>query len=519
MTIITPCLRVSAIILFTFCAVTASFAEVEAPSLRLLNEQYTKLHSQFAKEMNELADFCEANSFFTDADRIRKRAASSDQGVIDYDQLPTHLLPDLPKQMAPIEAQWRTKLLKLEKDYALQLYRLSLRAINKNHASFAYRLIRKLVFHSPDHQQGRKLLGYVRYNTEWTTFFSRLMRIRNFVDHPEFGWILANKKARYESGERFFDGRWMSVEREESQRSDFRNGWEIETEHFLIKTNHSLEKGVEIGRQLEEYHRFFMREYAAFFSTPQQMQRLFNGAATSRRNLQNRHRVYYFANREEFVNALKSKNQANSIATGFYLPRERTSFFYHDDDPVKAESNRETMFHEVTHQLLGESSNKRFDVAEAHNFWIIEGFACYMESIEIPKPAYKPVVKAAPPKIKINIGDPTHPRIYWARQKVVVEEYYIPMQRFTYMGKKEFQAAPNNDILHAYYSQAAGIVHFFMHYKSGLYRDALIEHLSQIYSPSERIRVRPSSLEKLTGVPFPTLDQQYREYMKDLKTN
>ena len=31
-------------------------------------------------------------------------------------------------------------------------------------------------------------------------------------------------------------------------RRDFRHAWEIRTEHFLVKTNHSLERGVEIAR-------------------------------------------------------------------------------------------------------------------------------------------------------------------------------------------------------------------------------------------------------------------------------
>jgi hypothetical protein len=66
------------------------------------------------------------------------------------------------------------------------------------------------------------------------------------------------------------------------------------------------------------------------------------------------------------------------------------------------------------------------------------------------------------------------------------------------------------------YSQGAALVHFFMHYDGGKYREALIEHLSQIYSPDRRTRESPESLEDLTGVEAEELDQQYAEYIRDL---
>lgn len=499
-------------------ALSAAQAETDSRSLQLLKEQYHARHAEFAREMNALADFCEANSFFTDAERIRIRASSTEQGSIDFDDLPTQKLPELPKQLGPIETQWRTKLRALETDYAVDLYLLARRSMKQRHASFAFQLIRELVFFDPDHKSGRELLGYVTYGDEWTTPFSRSMRSSGFLDHPQYGWIRNNLVERFEQGERLYRGRWMSVEKEASLRKEFRNGWEIQTEHFHIKTNHSLEKGVQISRQLEAFHRFFLREFAAFFSTPVQMQKLFGSGAVSKDTRQGQHQIYYFANRDEFVAALKSKNQQTLIATGFYLPHERTAFFYHDDDPEQAEANRETMFHEVTHQLLGESSSATYDVGEHRNFWVIEGIACYMESFELDHSGETASTEPDRTNLKTNIGDPKHPRIYWARRKALQDDFYIPMERFMLYGKKEFQSAPDNETLHAYYSQATGLVHFFMHYEDGLYRDAFIDYLSQVYSPIERVRTRPDSLDKLTQVPFATLDQQYRDYLQSLQT-
>lgn len=497
-------------LLLPFALASPSAADSQSRSLQLLKKQYTSEFDKFAAEMEKLALFCEDNSFFTDAERIRRKANHSSETIAEYDNLPTSVLPPIPKNLSPLTAQWQTKLRSLEEEYARKLYLLARRAINQRHARFAYQLVHELVYHNPDHKFGRKLLGFVRYDDEWTTAFSRNMRTRGFVDHEEFGWIPKVNETRYEQGERLFDGRWMSVEKEEIERKDFRKGWEIETEHFSIKTNHSLEKGVEISRQLEFFHHYFMREFAAFFNTPEQMEKLFGGGAATRGTQQNRYRIYYFANHEDFSSALKAKKQKIEIATGFYLPQERTSFFFYDDDPENAEASQETMFHEVTHQLLGESSRRNIDVGELNNFWVIEGIACYMESFEIhEKPGKKPT---------FSIGNPKHARIYWAKQKAIVDDFYIPMQRYMLFGKKQFQEAPNHDVLHAYYSQSTGMVHFFMHYENGLYKDKFINYLSQVYSPISRVRHNPASLEKLTEVSFSILDQQYTNYLRSLQT-
>lgn len=490
--------------------------EADERALLGLKRQYELLRVDFVRQMEELAERCEAESFFTDAARIRKRASSPDSGEIDYDDLPTQRLPELP--VTSRSDEWRVKLRHIEREYAAKLYALAKRAMEARLPSFAFQLVREQVYHDPDHDQGRKLLGYVRYDAEWTTPFSRSMRVAGFVDDPEFGWIPKAHVDRYQAGQRLYNGRWMPVEREAAERRDFRNGWEIKTEHFYIKTNHSLEQGVFISRQLEAFYRYFMREYAAFFSTPQQMQKLFSAGASSRAVTTDQYRIFYFADREDFTQMLQAKNQNVLIATGFYLPQERTTFFYYDDDPEVAETNQQTMFHEVTHQLLAESSRKPVNSGQQRDFWIVEGFACYMESFRLEETADLSGKEGGDPVRRVSIGDPRHPRIYWAKRKALLDEFYIPMGRFMALGKDAFQSPANDDLLHAYYSQATGLVHFFLHYEDGQYRDALIEYLSQVYSPIDRIRLRPATLDKLTGVPFATLDQQYLNYLRTLET-
>lgn len=83
------------------------------------------------------------------------------------------------------------------------------------------------------------------------------------------------------------------------------------------------------------------------------------------------------------------------------------------------------------------------------------------------------------------------------------------------MGADEFQASTE---ISKYYSQASGVIHFFMHYKEGVYREALITHLSDIYSLNSRVRDTPRTMEELTGVSYNELDRQYLKYIADLPT-
>ena len=469
-------------------------------ALELLNKRYADRYAEYAAEMEQLAKYCEEQSYFSDAEEIRQRARPVSEGTMDIDDLPETLLPEIPRTLPPTELQWRTKLRKIETDYANELFRIARDALSQGHVSLAFALVRETAFHNPDHAPSREMLGYVRDGEEWTTAFARMMKKKNYVDDPTFGWIDRKLLPRYLAGERELNGQWVSAEREAAIRSDFRYAWQIQTEHFEVRTNHSREKGVEIARQLEEFHAFFLREFTAFFNSREQLQRLFTGRPGGR-NVNHRYYVYYFRNKEEFVRALRPRQPNIDQINGLYMPADRIAYFYFDEK--SGDETLETVFHEVTHQLLGESRNRMFDVGEKSDFWVIEGLACYLESYDLP------------PRGE-HVGHPRHLRIYWARRKAIDEGFYVPMREFTGLGKQQFQQPGNYETLQAYYNQAAGVVHFFLNYQDGIYQDAFIEYLSQVYHPSDRVRNNPDTLEDLTGIRFETLDQQYLEHLESL---
>ena len=77
------------------------------------------------------------------------------------------------------------------------------------------------------------------------------------------------------------------------------------------------------------------------------------------------------------------------------------------------------------------------------------------------------------------------------------------------MGTRDLQR--HRDIAKLY-SQSAGLATFFMHYRDGIYRPALMEFLQLVYAG----RDKPTTLQEITGVSFAELDAQYREYLESL---
>ena len=139
-----------------------------------------------------------------------------------------------------------------------------------------------------------------------------------------------------------------------------------------------------------------MQTFAAFFSTPDQMLKLFQTSG-SNSNLQSRrspYRVDYFRSRDEYVQRLINKVPQIGMTNGLYFTADRVAYFYYDPQ----QQNQDTLFHEATHQLFYENERRDRMIAMDANFWIVEGIACYMESYHVENG-------------QSIVGDPKHVRI------------------------------------------------------------------------------------------------------------
>ncbi|HIE99426.1 MAG TPA: hypothetical protein EYG03_14480 [Planctomycetes bacterium] len=433
--------------------------------------------------------------------------------------------------LPPEEQLWRNRLHVIRQDKAQELYILARSALSKaNLPSLAYELVLDVLKLAPDHKYARAVLGQRLFNDraraddptyvgEWVSPFEAEKRsgISPEVNHPQFGWIPASHVPRYEQGLRFWNGKWVSEQKEAELRRDFSNAWIIESEHFKVKTNASREEGVEISQKLEIFHDWLQTNFVGFFETPAALKARFDQIRVGRSNRRTAKpmEVHYYATRDEYDRRMQGKIPAGIVTNGFYWEQEKTCYLFRNPDG----SGLSTAFHEATHQIfdlatiddrLSAARKRRIELrqrrvtpwvmCENSNFWMLEGIACYMESFEINDGV-------------ISVGRPDYIRFVAAQQRLLRDNFFVPLQLLSSLGKESFQHHVNRPQL---YSQGSGVAHFLLHYDNGAYRDAFVKLLAAAYRPDLRRVTEEPSLEKMTGVKFAVLDQQYREHMENL---
>lgn len=452
------------------------------------DDLYTARHvleAQYVADLESLAAWCDEHQLAIEAAETRNSLRDLDPRKIYLSVLRAQ------REDEPAggrSSEWQSRYTMLRHAQAAARFDLAQKAIRQGRASLAFELVLAALHENPDHEASRRLLGYQWFRGQWHTPFEIRKLRAGQVWHEQFGWLPASHVSRYEAGERFAGGRWMSAADEARSRSQIADGWQIETEHYDITTNHSLEAGVALGVELERLHLVWRQLFASYYTNAGQLTSLFEGRATQRSSGP-RHRVVYFRDSDDYRAALRGILPPDVVTTGFYWGDRRTAFFFATD-----EQDPSTLYHEATHQLFSESRPTVREIGSEANFWLVEGIACYMESL-----AHEGDFDTVGGADAVRYGD--------ARFRLLESEFYVPLAQLTSAGMRDFQQDPNLPML---YSQSAGLSHFLMHYDEGRYRDALVALLARLYAGQDR----PGNLAELTGKSFSELDQQYREFMK-----
>ena len=486
-----------------------------APRNRFLTEvqsRHQNLQQKYFADLNQLAQKAQALSLHELAEEIGTLQQNDLFEETKYTRPPKNVAAPIPLMLPEHERALRQQLQAVQLDYAKGLYNQAQLALNHNLASTTYRILLEILTVCPDYADARRILGYELYKQTWVTPYERKMLEDGYVDDPTFGWLPKDDVERYHNGERRFSsgitgfgskGRWIAKDREAEVRRDFRNAWEIRTANFIVRTNHSQEKGVEIARALEDFHEYFRFLFAGFYTTPQQSQALFRGGSGRTLPDSKRYVVHYYASKDEYVRTLISRIPMIAETNGLYMQEDQIAYFFHNPE----ETSLAPLYHEATHQLFYESQETRTKPRNPGNlshFWIIEGIACYMESFD-----------RSPDGSSFVTGNPSYIRFVNARQNLLHKNVFLPLQHLDSMGQLAYQQPPIL-ALQQRYSESTGFAHFFMHYNNGEFRDALINHISQLYSSHPRVSQNPDSLSRLTDVSYSELDQLYRNYCTEI---
>ena len=461
----------------------------KAPAEDLVREARAQV-TKYAAELAKLAAWCDDKSLAAEAKQTRQAPGPREPYKLFLPVLPRAVGPAAPPEGAgPDTLEWHARFLKLRQEHAAALYELARQAGRKHQASLVFRLALEALRADPDHEAARRVFGYQQYEGRWHTAYEVRKLRAGMVWHAKFGWLPKANVARYEQGERLFGSRWVSQEADARAHRNIESGWDIESEHYLIRTNHSLEAGVDLALRLENLHRLWQQLFVGFYAPDTYGEALLAGRAPARFIDLPRFHVTYFRSREEYLHALAAKMPGLAITSGLYRAADHVAYFYAGGDDTER-----VLFHEATHQLFQQSRRPGPDVGGRANFWIVEGIAMFMESLHREDNCY----------VLGGLGDP---RIVAARYHLLKQDFCVPFAQVTGLGMRDLQTHANIAKL---YSQMAAMTYLLLFTDGGRYRDALVGYLSAVYNGSQD----PNLLARLTGASYAELDQSYREFIE-----
>ena len=460
------------------------------PYGREIHGQIGRTVDSYRAKLDDLAAWCETQGLAAEAARTKTWSHPHGFDKLYITNLSAETGPSKPPEDASDAAQqWQEHFWKLRREQADELFKLARRAVDRQRPSLAFDLVLETLHENPDHETARGILGYQKYQGRWHTLYE-IQKIRaGWVKSERFGWIREPDLPRYEKGERRRGNRWISAEEDARLHEDIRRGWLVETEHYTIRTNHSIEAGAALGERLERLYNVWRRLFIRFYATRQQVLGLFEGRSRGRPIKLPRHNIVYFRDRDDYNKLLKDAFANIAISSGLYVEQTRRAYFFAGPD-----QNNRTLQHEATHQLFHESRPVANNVGRGANFWIVEGIATYMESLREENGHFV-------------LGGFDDIRMKAARYRLLKDDFYVPLAELCGYGMKRIQTDPRVATL---YSQMAGLTNFLVYYDGGRYRDALVAYLHAVYNGNQN----PNILPELTGSSFKTLDRQYREFMQ-----
>jgi hypothetical protein len=378
--------------------------------------------------------------------------------------------------------------------YADALFDLATKAADAEQLSLAFQWATEALRENPNHSEARRVLGYEQLDGQWLTSYGVRMADAGKFWHPQFGWLDDADVPRYEAGERFAGGRWITAEADAARRKQMKNGWQVRTDHFLVTTNHSLEAAAELAARLERLHQIWRQLFAGFYLSENEVRRLFAGEREPRKQIRP-FRVYYHRDHEEYADALRRRQPRIAETLGIYFDETSEAHFFAGED-----QDAGTLYHEAVHQLFQESRPAARQIGRDANFWIIEGVATYFETLT---EHFDPEAG-----LYFTVGEWNAGRLPAARNRLS-EDFYVPLDELIRMGKSDVQ---QHTEIAKLYSQASGLAAFLMDAEDGRYREPLVRYLNEVYAG----RDNEQSLRHATGGSYDELDAAYRRYIESL---
>jgi hypothetical protein len=409
------------------------------------------LDRHFAEQLKILAQKCDSLSLpeqarLTREWQVKRRAGRHNLFVpaANDKTAPSENAPELAKH-------WHRKFLELRVDQANGLYDVGLEFLEAGDAARAYQLLHETLRENPDHEPARKSLGYVRpkSGTGWTSYSKPPEASVGRTPHPKTNW----QTGKY---------------------------WRIDSTHWRIATNHGAAAGLDLARKLEDFHLLWKQVFFDYWCTRADLE----AAMETGRPLpqpQIPMNVLLFRNRDEYVKFLEPGRPQIGKTNGLYADDQQTAVFYVGDESIQA-----TWFHEAAHQLFQQWRDSPKGVGDEQNFWLVEGAALYVESLQNHGSHW-------------TIGGWQADRLQIPRYRTLAGQEMTTFEKLVGLGRKGVQEDKEIGKL---YSEFAAKSHFLFDHPDPVYRRAGSALLRELYQHADD----PMSLSKLTGASLGELE-------------
>ena len=152
-----------------------------------------------------------------------------------------------------------------------------------------------------------------------------------------------------------------------------------ESDHFMLLSDVNDERATDVLRDLERFHAVWTQLFFPLWRERGQWDR---SVKSSRPRVTIKHRVVLLSNKARYAEILRAEGPGIGQSTGFYSDLKRVTFLTEDAEKFEDEKAA-SRYHEVTHQLMTEATDAKARIrpGERRDFWLVEGIACYMESV------------------------------------------------------------------------------------------------------------------------------------------
>lgn len=388
----------------------------------------------------------------------------------------------------------------VEEAAAKTLFTQASQALDEANLTTAMQLVSQSLHADPNQAAARNVFGYeLSDDGRWQTPYEAKQAKRGLQWNKSFGWIKPEDLPRLKSGERKSGRRWIDGDDDTKRHEKIEKGWQIRTDHFIVTTNHSINAGVALAGELESLRQIWQQRLAAYDLTKQELVDRFEGKRTapkSRRPM----RVFYHRDKASYVDHLKRRQPRIAQTLGIYFDTIREAHFYHSDDSAKADQLRATLYHEAIHQLLQETAPKGRSVGTNANYWVIEGIACYFETLV-------PLAIDGKRLGIYELGNPKRGRIDSARNSTSAP---LPIAELAAMGMSDLQERGD---LAPLYAQSSALTAMLLDSPTTADQQAFIVYLKAVYEG----RPDGEELARKLSRSFNELDLQYRTFLEKIR--